>query len=214
MQQLEREKKSMMSHIHDLEQLCREKGVDVRPFQGAVRSQSPPEDDLPKPSAASAFSEGWSQFGSLWIKDSSFPRPASSFIRYQMPRTEWQTRPEKSRWGIGSDDAPLSSLKGMTLTLLGTTIETTAFDAPDVDEPPTAADPCVPLYNKSLQAFLRSTMGVNPPVQVELPTRENAFMYAEWYFITVGSFIPLLHKPTFMKLVSRDPNQQCYDCAT
>ncbi|KAG8412610.1 hypothetical protein J3459_015827 [Metarhizium acridum] len=90
----------------------------------------------------------------------------------------------------------------MTLTLLGTTIETTSFDAPDVDEPPTAADPSVPLYNKSVQAFLRSAMRVNPAVQVELPTRENAFIYAEWYFITVASFMPLLHKPTFMKLVS------------
>ncbi|EFY87359.1 putative transcription factor [Metarhizium acridum CQMa 102] len=210
MQQLEREKSRMMSHIRDLERLCAEKNVEVKPFQGRVRAQSPPEaadeEDSSNASAnvaAASSNDGWSQFGSLWIKDSSPPDPTSSIIRHKVPRNEWQTRPEQSRWGVGSDDAPLSSLKGMTLTLLGTTIETTSFDAPDVDEPPTAADPSVPLYNKSVQAFLRSAMRVNPAVQVELPTRENAFIYAEWYFITVASFMPLLHKPTFMKLLTR-----------
>ncbi|KFG83201.1 putative transcription factor [Metarhizium anisopliae] len=208
MQQLEREKSRMMSHIRDLERLCAEKNVEVKPFQGRVRAQSPPdaahEEDASSANVAAASSnDGWSKFGSLWIKDSSTPDPASSILRHKLPRNEWQTRPEQSRWGVGSDDAPLSSLKGMTLTLLGTTIETTSFDAPDVDEPPTAADPSVPLYNKSVQAFLRSAMRVNPAVQVELPTRENAFIYAEWYFITIASFMPLLHKPTFMKLLTR-----------
>ncbi|KAK8912435.1 Positive regulator of purine utilization [Metarhizium anisopliae] len=210
MQQLEREKSRMMSHIRDLERLCAEKNVEVKPFQGRVRAQSPPdaahEEDASNASAnvaAASSNDGWSKFGSLWIKDSSTPDPTSSILRHKLPRNEWQTRPEQSRWGVGSDDAPLSSLKGMTLTLLGTTIETTSFDAPDVDEPPTAADPSVPLYNKSVQAFLRSAMRVNPAVQVELPTRENAFIYAEWYFITIASFMPLLHKPTFMKLLTR-----------
>ncbi|KAG5982555.1 hypothetical protein E4U55_001742 [Claviceps digitariae] len=207
MQQLEREKNSMISHIRDLERLCAEKGVEVKPWEhgaASVRSSSEAANSESADATESSTStECWSRYGLLYIKDSSSPRIDNTVIKQRIPRNEWRTRPEETNWGVVGDAAPLSSLKGTTLTLLGTTVETTSFDAPDVDEPPSDMDPSMPLYNKSVQAFLRSTMGVNPIVQVDLPTRQNAFMYAEWYFISIGCFMPVLHKPTFMKLLER-----------
>ncbi|KAG5913744.1 hypothetical protein E4U42_000896 [Claviceps africana] len=211
MQQLEREKNSMMAHIRDLERLCAEKGVQVRPWEhGPPSARSSSEaanseaaDVTDSSASASASTDGWSRYGFLYIKDASSSAIDSTLIRPRIPRNEWRTRPEETNWGVVGDAAPLSSLKGTTLTLLGTTIETTSFDAPDVDEPPSDMDPSMPLYNKSLQAFLRSSMRVNPAVHVDLPTRQNAFMYAEWYFVSIACFMPILHKPTFMKLLER-----------
>ncbi|KAG5998390.1 hypothetical protein E4U43_002427, partial [Claviceps pusilla] len=223
MQQLEREKDSMMSHIRDLERLCAEKGVEVKPWEHgpasarssseAANGETPDATTSTSTStststttttsaSASTSAECWSRYGLLYIKDgsSSSRTGDNTLIKQRIPRNEWRTRPEETNWGVVGDAAPLSSLKGTTLTLLGTTIETTAFDAPDVDEPPPDVDPSMPLYNKSVQAFLRSTMGVNPIVHVDLPTRQNAVMYAEWYFRSIACFMPLLHKPSFMKL--------------
>ncbi|GAB0145199.1 hypothetical protein EsHS_00005640 [Epichloe bromicola] len=208
MQQLERERNSMISRIRDLERLCAEKGVEVKPWehQGAPSARSSSEaahSETADANGGSTSTESWSRYGSLHIKDTSSQKMDDGIIRWKIPRNEWQTRPEETIWGVVGDDAPLSSLKGTTLTLLGTTIETTSFDAPDVDEPPPDIDFSTPLYNKSVQSFLRSLMGVNPAVQVDLPTRGNAFMYAEWYFISVAAFMPVLHKPSFMKLLAR-----------
>ncbi|KAG6038074.1 hypothetical protein E4U41_004608 [Claviceps citrina] len=207
MQQLERDKQSMISHIRDLERLCAEKGVQVKPWdQGAAAARSSSEaanSESTDATETSSSTDCWSRYGTLYIRDSSSPCIDHGVIRQRIPRNEWPTRPEETHWGVVGDAAPLSSLKGTTLTLLGTTIETTSFDAPDVDEPPYDMDPSMPLYNKSVQAFLRSVMGVNPAVQVDLPNRQNAFMYAEWYFISISCFIPVLHKPSFMKLLER-----------
>lgn len=72
-----------------------------------------------------------------------------------------------------------------------------------MDEPGEDSQPSMPLYNKSVQAFLKSCMGINPQLHVDLPSRQDAFMYAEWYFMAVGLFLPVLHRPTFMRLVSQ-----------
>jgi len=59
------------------------------------------------------------------------------------------------------------------------------------------------LYNKSYQAFLQSALNINPRLQkVELPPREEGFGHANWYFRVINPFLPLLHRPTFYKLVS------------
>jgi hypothetical protein len=93
-------------------------------------------------------------------------------------------------------------MQGTKLSILGTTIDITSFDAPDMDEPQLDGKVAQPLYNKSLQALLQSTMNINPQLNVELPSRHDAFTYAEWYFLMVFPFLPVLHKPTFMNVVS------------
>lgn len=201
MQELEREKNGMLTHISDLEKLLRENGVEVKPWQGASWPQYPPDaavDDsvvaVRDPSAAA----DWSQFGSLWIKKSCSQKTQFAI---NFPRSLWPPCPDQNHLGVGPDDAPLSSIRGTKLSLLGTTIDTTSFDAPDVDEPGDDDPNSAPLYNKSVQAFLRSCMGVNPPIQADLPARSTAFMYADWYFMTVSAFLPLLHRPSFMQVV-------------
>lgn len=105
--------------------------------------------------------------------------------------------------GVARDHAPLSSITGTQLSILGTTIDITLFDSPDMDGPPPGAPISTPLYNKSVQSFYNSVMRVNPPIDAPLPSRVDAFTYSEWFFVMVGGFMPVLHKPTYFKLVRK-----------
>jgi hypothetical protein len=97
----------------------------------------------------------------------------------------------------------LSSIKGTKLSILGTVIDIASFESPDTDEPPPETPIGSPLYNKSVMAFLQSILRVNPPPEhIELPPKPDAFTYAEWYFLAVSPFLPVLHKPSFFRLVS------------
>jgi hypothetical protein len=81
-------------------------------------------------------------------------------------------------------------------------IDIADFDSLDMDEPASSAfNP--PLYNKSYQSFLQSALNINPRMdKVALPSREDGMTYAQWYFRVLNPYTPLLHKPSFFKLVN------------
>ncbi|GKU03331.1 transcription factor [Fusarium langsethiae] len=206
MQELEREKNDMLSHIRDLEKLLDNKGVEVKPWEWSPYAQYPSGvnfDDMGNPIPDLSTGETWFQVGSAWVKNSSSGSGSGSSPSF--PRT-LESRPRGNHLGVGFDSAPLSSIGGTKLSILGMTVDLAKFEA---DEPPVDAKPPAPLYNKSSQSFLQSTMRINPPMHVDMPSREDAFTYAEWYFMTFSAFLPLLHKPSFMRLLTRmydEPN--------
>lgn len=187
----------MVNHIRELEKLLAEKGVEVKPFLSQL-------DDSPLASCDRDMTEsGWTQLGSLWIKDHSTGKD-DNFIISNFPRHRLESRPDDSSLPVEWGNHPMSSIRGTKLNIMGITIDTASFDAPDVDEPTAESGGVTPLYNKSVQAFLQSAVGINPPVHVELPSREDAFTYTKWYFLIMSCYFPVLHRPTFMKLVSFD----------
>ncbi|KAI2620480.1 fungal-specific transcription factor domain-containing protein [Hypoxylon sp. NC1633] len=207
MQELEREKTDMLNHIRDLEKMLQQNGVDIKRWQ---MTSSPVENPTPEGGVGGVVGQmqdpvGNSQWNpqlgsSTWAKE-----------RHQLSRTPFATtlrstvdpRPADAHIGVGADQAPLSSIKGMTLSILGSTIDIGSFNAPDMDEPSPDASANSPLYNKSVHAMLQSTTNVNPPLHVDYPPRTDAFTYAEWYFLMIYPFHPILHKPTFMDLLGR-----------
>lgn len=204
LQQLEREKTAMLGHIRELEKLLDSNGVKVRPWQGYGTSYPPGVtlDDMGNQVLDPTPSEQWQQIGSLWVKKTNQkPHVSSSgYTRYPL----LESRPTDSYLGVSSDSALLSSIKGTTLSILGTTIDIASFDAPDIDEPPPGTPAMSPLYNKSVMAFLQSILNVNPPLEnVELPSKQDAFTYSEWYFLMISPFLPILHKPSFLQLLTR-----------
>lgn len=100
--------------------------------------------------------------------------------------------------------ASVSAISGTTLSILGMEIDIADFTSPDCDEPdPNVFHPV--LYNKSYQAFWQSILNVNTKLEkVPLPPRQDGFTYAGWYFRALNPYLPLLHQPTFISLVSRD----------
>lgn len=105
--------------------------------------------------------------------------------------------------GVSPGNSNLSSIKGTALSILGMEIDIADFDSIDMDEPDASVfHP--QLYNKSYQAFLQSALNINPRIEkVELPSSSDGLMYAQWYFRHINPYLPLLHKGTFIKLVSR-----------
>ena len=103
--------------------------------------------------------------------------------------------------GVSPGNSNLSSIKGTALSILGMEIDIADFDSVDMDEPDSSVFHAQ-LYNKSYQAFLQSALNINPRIEkVELPQRSDGMTYAAWYFRVLNPYMPLLHKPTFMKLV-------------
>ncbi|KAL2022114.1 hypothetical protein VTK56DRAFT_6158 [Thermocarpiscus australiensis] len=206
LQQLEREKGAMLVHIRELEKLLENNGVEVRPWQWpGYNTTYPPgvtSDALGNPVQDPSSKDQWHQVGLVWVKNGRQRQPSST--GGYTPWSLLEPRPTDSYLGVSSDGAPLSSIKGTKLSILGTTIDITSFDAPDMDEPPPGTPIGSPLYNKSVMAFLQSALNINPtPGNVELPSRQDAFTYAEWYFLMLSPFLPILHKPSFIQLLTR-----------
>ena len=209
MQELEREKTDMLNHIRDLEKLLDTKGLEVKPYSRSAASAqnsgfpatvtydargNPIQD-----TSADDNSEKWTQMGqSLWIKH----KPGSHFSHASRSLFGSKSATADVHLGVSGDQAPLSSIKGTKLSILGSTIDLGSFEAPDMDEPAPGVQAKSPLYNKSVQAFLQSCTNINPQLHVEYPPRDSAFTYAEWYFLMLYPFLPVLHKPTFMNIVS------------
>ncbi|KAH8743872.1 hypothetical protein F5883DRAFT_609952 [Diaporthe sp. PMI_573] len=214
LQQLEREKEGMMTRLRDMEKLLEDKGIQVRPWQWTPPyGSSTPLDPDNDPSK-----DQWTQFFSLWVKDAS-RQPERSLNGYSTTQQASSLRTADprtadARLGGMAQGAPLCSINGTQLSILGTTIDITSFNAPDVDGPPPGVPNSTPLYNKSLQSFVNSVSKVNPPVEAHLPSREEAFSYSEWFFVMLGPFMPVLHKPTYLRLLSRVYDDQTYKATT
>lgn len=103
--------------------------------------------------------------------------------------------------GVSSGNASLSAIKGTALSILGMEIDIADFPSEDMDEP----NPAVfhqQLYNKSYQAYLQTSLNINPKVEKpKLPEHSEGVTYAQWFFRIINPFIPILHKPSFMTLV-------------
>jgi len=82
-------------------------------------------------------------------------------------------------------------------------IDIADFHSWDMDEPEDAKINSA-LYNKSYQSFLQTALNINPTIsKVELPERAVGFQYADWYFLALNPYAPLLHRPTFMAMLAR-----------
>ncbi|KAH8755355.1 hypothetical protein F5883DRAFT_469305 [Diaporthe sp. PMI_573] len=214
LQQLEREKKDIITRLRDMEKLLEDRGIQVRPWQWTPRyglsTSLDPGNDPSK--------DQWTQFFSLWVKDAN-RQPERSLNGYSTTQqaSSLQTtdpRTADARLGVAAQGAPLCSINGTQLSILGTTIDITSFNAPDLDGPPPGIPNSTPLYNKSSQSFVNSVSKVNPPLEIQLPARDEAFSYSEWFFVMLGPFIPVLHKPTYLRLLSRIYDDQTYKAST
>lgn len=105
--------------------------------------------------------------------------------------------------GVSSGNSFLSSIRGTSLNVFGMQIDLADYMSADIDEPDPATFLTQPVYNKSYHAFVYSAFSANPKMaKMNLPPRDEGMVYAEWYFRVVNPYLPILHKPTFLALVS------------
>lgn len=105
--------------------------------------------------------------------------------------------------GVSSGNSFLSSIRGTSLNVFGMQIDLADYMSADLDEPDPTTFLTQPVYNKSYHAFVYSAFSANPKMaKMKLPVRDEGMLYAEWYFRAINPYLPILHKPTFMTLVS------------
>ena len=105
--------------------------------------------------------------------------------------------------GISTGDNFLSSVRGTSMNILGMEIDLTDYLNPDLDEP-NASSTERPAYNKSYMAFVHSAFGLGSRLKgVELPARHEGMEYADIFLRITVPFVPVVHAPSFLDLVSK-----------
>ncbi|OBT65035.1 hypothetical protein VE03_05256 [Pseudogymnoascus sp. 23342-1-I1] len=202
---IEQQNRDQLSRIRELEGLLIQNGIEVKPSN---TFQEP---------AAAQYYNNVSQNGlpSMWTAGPNSSVYATPTPSQSAPSNPQETNlfralpafragcPGDNYLGVLAGKSALSSIKGTALSILGMEIDITDFPSQDLDEP--EQNTLHPnLYNKSYQAFLQSAFNVNPKLdKVKLPDRDEGITYAQWFFRVVNSFMPILHKGTFMAMLTR-----------
>ena len=187
----------MQHRIHELEQRLLQSGGDIKPshdYTDAAGSSY----DYSQTSVGQASS--WNPSSSFGIANAAAAQQQETNMLRSLPAFR-SGIPGDNFLGVSPGNSNLSAIKGTALSILGMEIDIADFASMDMDEPDKAMfHP--ELYNKSYQAFLQSALNINPRLpKVELPSREDGFNHASWYFRVINPYLPLLHRPTFFKLV-------------
>jgi hypothetical protein len=202
---LENQNRDMAARIQELERLLIQNGIDVKPsnvhYDSAMQAYN-----YSVPSQ-NGHGQMWNTGGPSNSYTSSTAGTASNST--QQETNMFRALPAfrsgctgDNYLGVSSGNSHLSSIKGTALSILGMEIDIADFSSHDMDEPDASVfHPA--LYNKSYQAFLQSALNINPSIpKVDLPGREEGLTYAQWYFRVINPFCPILHKTSFMSLVS------------
>ncbi|TGZ76334.1 hypothetical protein EX30DRAFT_367478 [Ascodesmis nigricans] len=102
--------------------------------------------------------------------------------------------------GISSERSCLGNMKQMALKLLGVDIDLSLLDLPNDDSDGSEAN----------DAVLRAMFNIGPLPKAELPPKKEGISLVEFYFQVSHPYLPILHKPTFMKFVNRIYSDHTY----
>ncbi|KAK3107954.1 hypothetical protein LTR53_017983, partial [Teratosphaeriaceae sp. CCFEE 6253] len=97
--------------------------------------------------------------------------------------------------GVASENPWLSPIEGTSIALFGTKIDLADFMPKEPSRDATAMS-----YHTFFAHAFGKTQTTHAP---DLPSYEQCRQYAEWYFRSIQTFTPLLHKPDFMQMLTR-----------
>jgi hypothetical protein len=93
-----------------------------------------------------------------------------------------------------------------TVDLVDGEIDIGDFVCPDMTEAMRLSQATLPL-NNSRHSSLTTILGTRKPERPQMPSREEALQYADNYLKVIAPYVPIVHGPTFLKLVGL---WQCY----
>ncbi|KAL8675188.1 MAG: hypothetical protein Q9168_000441 [Polycauliona sp. 1 TL-2023] len=211
-QSVERRLQELETHCHELEDQLIAHGIDVKPTR--------PYNDYPDTLRPPPHKNGHGPFpGSDWYSDAHSSSNGSGYPSANIVPSRRLSRCDGSvsrlpdfrngltgenYLGVSSANSLVSSIRGTSLNVLGMEINLADYMHADLDEPNPCDDENQPLYNKSYYAFILTAFSAKPkPEEVGLPSREEAMMCVGWFFKVVNVYLPVLHRPSFMKLINR-----------
>jgi len=105
--------------------------------------------------------------------------------------------------GISASNSYLSSMKETALSVLGVNIDLSALDP---SEPANRSSST--RLDETYGSCLSTVFNINPNVpKPELPHKEEGMQYINYFFMISHPYLPILHRPTFVRMVS--PNAEC-----
>ena len=111
--------------------------------------------------------------------------------------------PARNFVGVSTNNVLSKTKPGTRLNILGWELDIAAFIEEKEDEfgeLPTFENP---VYDRTYRSFIATAHGSQPRLQnIKVPSRQQAFNYALQQLHTIGAFIPVLHKPSLIELVS------------
>jgi hypothetical protein len=198
---IEQQNRDLQHRIRELEQQVIQAGGDVKSSNGyhggghTGFNYNPPTVQAPT----------WNSTASSYTPQTAMTTQDSEANMFRALPAFRAGCPGDNYLGVSPGNSNLSSIKGTALSILGMEIDIADFDSIDMDEPDSSSVFNPQLYNKSYQAFLQSALNINHTIEkVELPPRQEGMTYAQWYFRALNPYMPLLHRPTFFKLVCRN----------
>jgi hypothetical protein len=201
---IEKENREMQNRIRELENLCIQNGIDIKPSNTYHDpSMQPYGYNIPGQNGQNQM-WGTPAAPNTYAPPGGGPALTATHQETNMIRALPAFRSGctgDNYLGVSFGNPQLSSIKGTALSILGMEIDIADFASHDMDEPDSSVLHGA-LYNKSYQAFLQSVLNMNPRIEKpELPSREEGLTYAQWYFRVINPYCPILHKGTFMSLV-------------
>lgn len=172
-------------YMIELQAQLKEKGIEPRP------PPVPQQMHLPAEAAAGYDSH---QDGAAWgdLQNSQLERERQGSQGSLLPAFRSGDIGE-NYLGVASENAWLSPIEGTSLALFGTKIDIAEF---------MPAEPNLEATATSYETFVAYAFGnASAPVPA-LPDYASCKVYAEWYFQFIQGFIPILHKPDFMRLLT------------
>ena len=209
---LERRIRELDNHIRGLEGQLTSLGADVKPFNLDSDSIAPLIQWNRAQEQSHQDGEGDGSVGSPNGNEAQYTPSQNG--KSSSPSSDGTNRLPEFRDGLAGDNylgvssgnSFISSIRGTAMNVLGAEIDLADYMSPDMDEPdPSTFGSEYPL-NKSYRAFVLTAYNSGPrPAKVQLPPEKEGRTYAEWFFRVVNPYLPMLHKPSFLALVSLYP---------
>lgn len=207
---LERRIRELYSHMRGLEGRLISLGADVKPF---VLEPDPSDGPLAQ------WNRTEEQAGQDVEADESIASPIGEEAPYTPSQNGKPTSPSSdgtnrlpefrdglagdNYLGVSSGNSFISSIRGTAMNVLGAEIDLADYMSPDMDEPDSSTFGAKYPLNKSYRAFVLTAYNSGPkPAKVQLPPENEGRTYAQWYFRVINPYLPMLHKPSFLALVS------------
>lgn len=188
----------MLARIGALEHLLECHGINVPPSAPPLNCHSPiHRRQAPPPISITQNSR--IQTNSPRLAESPITSPLNYPSDQSNLRSATIPLPLSSHVGLVQDNFNMfSSQNGAQFSVFGIVLNIAATDPADLAEPNEGEL----VYNKSFRSCLQSIMHINQPCAVDFPSREDGFMFTDWYFMMINPFTPILHKQTHFSLVN------------
>lgn len=195
---IERDNSTLRQQLIELEQQVRELGAEPKTAGRFAPVREPY--NVAWPAHVAGSGQGWDVAGrTSTAYDSPLDTRAGQETNIFAIPTQSKANESDGWFGISTANSLISPMKGTSLSLFGMRIDISDF----VAEGPEDASPTS--YSFLLKLMLSHDKGRTPEMLLKAKLPDNyteAASYTKWYLSSLNPWLPILHKPQMMGLVS------------